>query len=70
MPWISYRAMGQEYYGWFPYRHMLAVQPRAFVLTTNSQHEFEVYLNLASHLKLTGINQLWGGLILLIFGCF
>ena len=39
--------------------NLLAVQPRAFVVTTNSQHEFEVYLNLASHLKLTGINQLW-----------
>jgi transposase InsO family protein len=39
--------------------NLLAVQPRAFVVTTDSQHEFEVYLNLASHLKLTGINQLW-----------
>ncbi len=39
--------------------NLLAVQPRAFVVTTNSRHEFEVYLNLASHLKLTGINQLW-----------
>ncbi len=35
--------------------NLLAVQPRAFVVTTNSEHEFEVYLNLASHLKLTGI---------------
>jgi putative transposase len=39
--------------------NLLAVQPRAFVVTTDSKHEFEVYLNLASHLKLTGINQLW-----------
>ena len=39
--------------------NLLAVQPRAFVVTTDSQHEFEVYLNLASKLKLTGINQLW-----------
>ena len=39
--------------------NLLAVQPRAFVATTDSQHEFEVYLNLASKLKLTGINQLW-----------
>src|SRR5262245_14359217 len=38
--------------------NLLAVQPRAFVVTTDSKHEFEV-LNLASHLKLTGINQLW-----------
>jgi putative transposase len=39
--------------------NLLAVQPRAFVVTTDSHHEFEVYLNLASKLKLTGINQLW-----------
>jgi putative transposase len=39
--------------------NLLAVQPQAFVTTTNSQHELEVYLNLASRLKLTGINQLW-----------
>ncbi len=39
--------------------NLLAVQPRAFVVTTDSDHEFEVYLNLASHMKLTGMNQLW-----------
>jgi transposase InsO family protein len=39
--------------------NLLAVQPKAFVTTTNSQHECEVYLNLARRLKLTGINQLW-----------
>jgi transposase InsO family protein len=39
--------------------NLLAVQPRAFVTTTNSQHECEVYLNLASRMKLTGLNQLW-----------
>lgn len=39
--------------------NLLAVQPRAFRVTTDSQHELEVYLNLASKLKLTGINQLW-----------
>jgi transposase InsO family protein len=38
---------------------LLAVQPRAFVVTTDSKHELEVYLNLASRLKLTGLNQLW-----------
>jgi putative transposase len=36
-----------------------AVQPRAFVVTTDSDHELEVYLNLAKRMKLTGINQLW-----------
>ncbi|HYT20463.1 MAG TPA: IS3 family transposase [Candidatus Polarisedimenticolia bacterium] len=39
--------------------NLLAVQPRAFVVTTDSEHEFEVYLNLASRIKLTGMNQLW-----------
>jgi putative transposase len=39
--------------------NLLAVQPRAFVVTTDSKHELEVYLNLARRLKLTGINQLW-----------
>ena len=39
--------------------NLLAVQPRAFVVTTDSKHEFEVYFNLANRMKLTGINQLW-----------
>ncbi len=39
--------------------NLLAVQPRAFVVTTDAQHDLEVYLNLASRLTLTGINQLW-----------
>jgi len=39
--------------------NLLAVQPRAFVVTTDSDHEFEVYLNLASCMKLTGMNELW-----------
>src|SRR5260370_33740405 len=39
--------------------NLLAVRARAFVVTTNSHHEFEVHLNLAGRMKLTGINQLW-----------
>jgi putative transposase len=39
--------------------NLLAVQPRAFRVTTDSKHELEVYLNLASKMKLSGINQLW-----------
>src|SRR5271167_4366878 len=39
--------------------NLLAVQPRAFVVTTDSDHELEVYLNLAGRMKLTGMNQLW-----------
>jgi transposase InsO family protein len=39
--------------------HLLAVQPKAFVITTDSEHDLEVYLNLASRMKLSGLNQLW-----------
>jgi putative transposase len=39
--------------------NLLGLQKRAFKVTTNSSHELEVYLNLASRMKLTGINQLW-----------
>jgi len=39
--------------------NLLAVQPQAFVVTTDSDHDLEVYLNLASRMKLTGVNQLW-----------
>lgn len=39
--------------------NLLAMQPRAFVVTTDSNHDLEVYLNLASRMNLTGINQLW-----------
>ena len=39
--------------------NLLAIQPKRFVVTTNSKHKLEVYLNLASRMKVTGINQLW-----------
>jgi putative transposase len=39
--------------------NLLAVQPKSFVVTTESKHRLEVYLNLAARLKLTGVNQLW-----------
>ena len=39
--------------------NLLGVQPERFVVTTNSNHKLEIYLNLASRMKLTGINQLW-----------
>ena len=39
--------------------NLLAVPPRAFLVTTDSQHPLEVYLNLAARMKLTGPNQLW-----------
>jgi len=39
--------------------NLLAIRQRRFLLTTDSKHEFEVYLNLAKRMKLTGVNQLW-----------
>jgi putative transposase len=39
--------------------NLLAVQPRAFMVTTDSDHDLEIYLNLASRMRLTGTNQLW-----------
>jgi len=38
---------------------MTNVQPRQFVVRTNSDQKLKVYLNLARRLKLTGIDQLW-----------
>ena len=39
--------------------NLLAIHPRAFVVTTDTQHDLEVYLNLASRMMRTGVNQLW-----------
>jgi transposase InsO family protein len=39
--------------------NLLAIQPRAFVVTTDTQHDLQVYLNLASRMTRTGVNQLW-----------
>jgi len=39
--------------------NLLAIQPRSFVVTTDSDHELEVYLNVASRMKVKGVNQLW-----------
>ena len=39
--------------------NLLGLQPKRFVVTTNSNHKLEIYLNLASRMKLTSINQLW-----------
>jgi transposase InsO family protein len=39
--------------------NLLAVQPRSFVATTDSNHELEVYLNLARRMNLSALNQLW-----------
>jgi putative transposase len=39
--------------------NLLVLRRRKFLLTTNSRHDLPVYRNLARHLELTGINQLW-----------
>ena len=39
--------------------NLLAVRRRKFVVTTDSQHSFVVYPNLAEHLLLNAVNQLW-----------
>jgi transposase InsO family protein len=39
--------------------NLLGIQPQRFVVTTNSNHKLEIYVNLAGRMKLTGINQLW-----------
>ena len=39
--------------------NLLAVRRRKFVVTTDSDHPFHVYPNLAEHLVLSDVNQLW-----------
>lgn len=39
--------------------NLLCLRRRAFVATTDAQHQLTVYPNLARELVLTGINQLW-----------
>jgi len=39
--------------------NLLAVRFRKYILTTDSQHECQVYVNLAARMTVTGINQLW-----------
>jgi putative transposase len=38
---------------------LLGIQPKPFVVATNSSHKFEVDLDLAGRMKLREINQLW-----------
>lgn len=39
--------------------NLLCVRRRAFVTTTDSRHSLPVYPNLAHHMEVTAINQLW-----------
>jgi transposase InsO family protein len=39
--------------------NLLAIRHRKYILTTDSQHEYPVYVNLAVRMQVTAINQLW-----------
>jgi putative transposase len=39
--------------------NLLAIRYRKFILTTDSQHDCPVSVNLAARMTLTGVNQLW-----------
>jgi transposase InsO family protein len=39
--------------------NLLAIRHRRFILTTDSRHDFPVYVNLALRMQVTAINQLW-----------
>jgi putative transposase len=39
--------------------NLIAVSQRKFVVTTDSKHDFRVYLNLAARMEVTAVNQLW-----------
>lgn len=39
--------------------NLMAIRRRRFVITSDSNHRFRVHPNLAQHLELTAINQLW-----------
>jgi transposase InsO family protein len=39
--------------------NLLAVRFRKYILTTDSQHDCQVHMNLAARMSVSGINQLW-----------
>jgi putative transposase len=39
--------------------NLLAIRYRKYILTTNSQPDYQVYLNLAARMTVTAVNQLW-----------
>ena len=39
--------------------NLIAVSQHKFVVTTDSRHDFRVYLNLAARMEVTAVNQLW-----------
>ncbi len=55
---LSHRGMrvNHKRVAWImPEDNLLGLQPKRFVVTTNSNHKLEIYLNLASRMKLTDI---------------
>ena len=39
--------------------NLLAIRYRKYILTTDSQHDYQVYVNLAARMTVSGVNQLW-----------
>jgi len=39
--------------------NLIAVSQRQYVVTTDSEHDYQVYLNLAARMQVTAVNQLW-----------
>jgi transposase InsO family protein len=39
--------------------NLLAVRFRKYILSTDSQHDYQVHLNLAARMTVSGVNQLW-----------
>jgi putative transposase len=39
--------------------NLIAISQRKYVVTTDSEHDFQVYLNLAARMQITAVNQLW-----------
>ncbi len=39
--------------------NLLAIRYRKYILTTDSQHDCPVYVNLAARMTITGVNQVW-----------
>ena len=39
--------------------NLLAIRGRKYILTTDSRHDYPVYLNVAGRMTVSGINQLW-----------
>ena len=39
--------------------NLIALSQRKYVVTTDSEHDLQVYLNLAARMEITAVNQLW-----------